>query len=754
MALRFATTSATEDVVVSARKRVELLQDVPGSVAVIDGPEIAGRGITSIQDLTDTLPGVTFAQGGTTDRQFIRGIGSGDNPSLEQSAGVFIDDVYYGRSRSSQAVLFDVERVEVLKGPQIAYFGNNVIAGALNVLTREPGQVLSADALVTVVPRFGRQSVEAAVDLPMSSVFGMRIATFAAREEGWINDVGTGEHVPHSDTAALRDTLLWKPTDQLTARLKLQYSRERERGGLPIVSSHCPQARPFPSPTGFCAAALGVGAGSYADSFTRATDEGQATRLTTQDYVGTLTLDRGAFTVTSVTAYTNFKYELQTDLDLTPVNLLSAIAPEQHRQVSQELRIASDSDRPSSFMAGIYYQQGRVSVQDAFNYGFLNPVIASLPPFAPLQPFLPLVISDQFRESQQTVSAFGEMTQKIAPGLSMTGTLRFSREAKDFVQTVGADTSVREFGPVSPFPGELAPLAAAFAKGANLATVGTTALERSDSHWSPSVSLLYSVNDGVVVYARYDEGFKAGGFNGADLSGDAAELPFSPEKVDSFEIGSRSHVPGGRLRLDVDLFRSSYRDLQLAGIEPTGAGGGYVNRVRNAGGVVSQGIDVVASILILPQLHMSLSGTYLDAHYTRYPNATATALQTLGGSVTQDLSGQPTPFAPRISADWRLTCSLQISSALEFRFENRLYAQSRVFLDFNNDPNTTQRGYARDDITMALAGKSGWEMSITGQNLSDRTIRTYGTPLPVTLGSYAFINEPPRSVLIFLKYAF
>jgi outer membrane receptor protein involved in Fe transport len=185
-----------------------------------------------------------------------------------------------------------------------------------------------------------------------------------------------------------------------------------------------------------------------------------------------------------------------------------------------------------------------------------------------------------------------------------------------------------------------------------LATVGTTTQARKDKHFSPSLIVQYDATERVMLYARFDHGFKAGGFNGVDLTGNAAALPFAEETVDAFEVGVKSALLDNRATLNADVFRSSYDDLQLAGIVPSSAGT-YVNRVQNAGGAISQGIEVDGSLRITPRLLTTLSGTYLDSYYTRYTNATPTALQTLQGIPVQDLSGQETPFAPKFSAPGR-----------------------------------------------------------------------------------------------------
>jgi iron complex outermembrane recepter protein len=182
--------------------------------------------------------------------------------------------------------------------------------------------------------------------------------------------------------------------------------------------------------------------------------------------------------------------------------------------------------------------------------------------------------------------------------------------------------------------------------------------------------------------------------------------------------------------------------------------GAYVNRVQNAGGALSQGVELETEGRITRELRTSLSVAYLEAYYTRYPNATPTALQTLAGAKFQDLTGQTTPFAPRWSADWSIVYEIPVAANLKLRTQNDLFARAAELLNFNNDPYSAQGGYVREDLTLALAGAAGWELAVIGKNLTDRTIRTYAAAYPTSLGSFIYMTEPPRNVTLQLKYEF
>jgi len=741
------------EIVVTARKRSEPLQKTPISADVVSGDTIATQGITNVQDLTRTIPAVQLAQGTVSNRQIIRGIGSGDNPAFEQSVGTFIDDIYHGRSRTTEVGLFDISRVEVLKGPQTTYFGNNAIAGALNIVTRDPGNVLGGNVRALYTPVFNAYQLEGGIDLPVDETLAVRVSGQATGGDGWIYDVATGDHLPHTRNYAVRGTLLWKPTANFTARLKAQHSLSNATGGIPVTRVGCPPPALFGPTIGFCAATIAAGAAPYSGYFVRNTSAGQHSRMAIDDYVGTLSLDTGPFSVTSVTGFSRYNYKMDSELDQSPLQLISLSNPERYHQFSQELRITSNTSGKLEYVAGLYYQSNKLEPSQTITYGFLNAAVTGNPALASLVPYLPLAVRTDYAENAKTQSMFGALTWKPIAGLQITGALRYSVVDKDFDRTIYVVTGNFNYAPSVALPANILPVATAFITGAGVAVPSTMHLSRSDAHLSRSASIQYEPSDRIMLYARYDNGFKAGGFNGIDQTNPAALLAFAPETVDSFEAGAKTRLPGNLGTFNVALFHSKFSNLQLSGVAPS-LSGAFINRVQNAGGAISQGIEVDASLRLANHLRMSLSGAYLDAHYTSYPNATPTALQTLQGLKFQDLSGARAPLAPKWSANWTLDYGLPLTSDLTLKVTNTLFYKSAIFLNPNNDPYTQQAAYAREDLTIALASLHGWEISVIGKNLTDHIIRTYGASYPTSPGTYVFMVEPPRNISVQLKYAF
>lgn len=739
-----------QEVVVTAQLRRQGLEQVPLSAEVVSGGALANHDVLSLQDLSQTIPDVTLEKGSTTNRLFIRGIGSGDNPSFDQSVSMFFDGIYHGRARLLGASLFDIKRVEVMKGPQTTYFGNNAIAGAINIIPRGPGAKPAADARLSYTPRFGAYTAEAAGNVPMPATLGLRLAGQATGGNGWVHDLATGKDVPRTRNAAVRATLAWRPSAALNATLVGQYTREREHGGLPLVRGSCPPPAQFGAASGFCLAAIRARFTPSSADFFRRTSPGQREDLTTQDYLAKVNFERKHYRITSVTGFTRYSYALDQDLDMTPLPLLTISAPEQYRQFSQEVRAMSRGEGRLQWLAGIYYQHSHLQDTNLIGYGFLSATITGNPHLASLRPYLPFGVHDMFEESSDTGSGFAALTWHMTRRLSLTGAARYTTVHTQFRQTVAVGTAVADYGGFAPLPASVAPLGIALAGVTGLATAGSIPLSRRDSDLSPSVVVQFQPTASVMLYARYVQGFKAGGFNGVDLSGIASQLPFAPEKVTDYELGVKAALLEHTAIVNFDAFRENYTDLQLAGVVPSKAGA-YVNLVQNAGGVVSQGLELDSEVRLVRGLKTSLSATYLDAYYSRYPDATPTALQTVQGLHSQNLRGQRPPFAPTLSGVWSISYELPISSQLSLRLENRLFATGGMFLNFNNDPFDSQGAYLREDATISLLADH-WEISLLGKNLTNRVIRTYGAALPISLGTYAFMTEPPRNLTVQVRY--
>jgi outer membrane receptor protein involved in Fe transport len=267
------------------------------------------------------------------------------------------------------------------------------------------------------------------------------------------------------------------------------------------------------------------------------------------------------------------------------------------------------------------------------------------------------------------------------------------------------------------------------------------------------VNFEYDLAPGILAYASYAHGFKAGGFNGQDTSPDQMAVPFGPEKVDAYELGLKTGLLDRRMILNVAVFRSEYTDLQVGGARPFVTSPAAT--VQNAGGARSQGIDISQRWAITRGLTSSLEIQLLDAKYTSYPNANATSYQAVLGIPRQDLTGARTPYSPKYSGNWSLTYEAPLTGDFNLHVGGSLYFTSRFNMTTNNDPFLDQAGYGKLDVSIGINNtKSNWDATLLVRNATDRLYSVYGAAAPTSLGSYSLQIDPLRSYTAQLRWHF
>lgn len=757
-------TATIEEIVVTAQHRTEHLQDVPISVQVLSGQTIATQNINSLNTLVQLAPSVHISGtggGGRANELFIRGVGSGNNQSFDQSVGMFIDDIYHGRSRTSGSTFLDLERVEILKGPQSTFFGNNAIAGAFNIITRKPGEKFEANARA-LYGQDGQYALEGAAGGPVSDTLGLRIAATFNGLDGWLKNSVTGAKSPNEDNAAGRVTLVYRPDDAFDATLKLEAARKKNAGAWGAQVENCPAPAPF-VPDGSCAARIAQGLPSGLDNDIVTNSPGDGAKLTTREGLLTMNYRLAGHVLTSVTGYYDYRSKLRIDGDFTPLTLLHINAPERYRQFSQEIRLASPAGQTFEYMVGGYFQSGRLRFSQDFSYNFLNgPIAAPGSPFAALVPYLPIGQTTAYHQDETSYAAFGSLTWNVTDRLRLSGGLRGTQVEKDYDQQVFFGTATASYGGVNPLPAALQPLAAKLGIGAPASFVG----RRKDHAWLPSAKAQYDLTPDAMIYASYARGFKSGGFNGTDNTGVQANLPFAPEHVDAYEAGLKSELFNRRLQFNVAAFLSDYKDLQVT--TNVTATGNIQSLVRNAAAVRPQGVEVETQWAVTRDLRLSAALTYLDAHYRNYPNANLTILQTFCRKTyvapacsglpnpvpaSQDLSGRPTQYAPEWGGNITGSYGVDVGSSLRLSGEVSAIFSSDYYLTNVDDPMVHQDGYVKFDARLGIATRDGrWALDLIGKNLNDRTIRTFAQPLPTSTGATYAQKQQPRNFALQLRY--
>ena len=738
-----------EEIVITAQKREESQQRVPLSVQVVDGKTLGDHNINSLTTLSETTPSLHVEPIGRSNDMYLRGIGSGNNSSFDQSVATFEDDIYHGRSRTSASTFLDLNRIEILKGPQSTYFGDNAIAGAISLVTNQPRDEFEAFSRA-LYGQYGQYAYEGAISGALTSTFAARLAATVNGMTGWLKNTNDGTHSPGQSNKAARLTLLWRPTEKLDISWKNEFGKEGQRGGLVQQIISCPPPAPFKA-AGFCSQAIAAGLPTGTRNNLNSFSPGQGTVLNTAETVLTANYHLGGgLTLTSLSGYYYYDYDLLVDGDGLPANLLTAAVPEHFHQFSQELRLTSPNGGVFEYMGGLYFHDSRLEAGQDVDYFFLTPRLTS-PGFAALGPYLPLGQNITYTLPEKTYSVFGSATWHATDQWSFSAGLRGSEVKKNIDRTLYYGTATQNYDSVVQLPANLQTLAG----GAGLGTPGAMAQSRTDRALMPSAKAQYQFSSTGMAYLSFSRGFKAGGFNGTDITGVAANLPYKPEYVNAYETGLKTTWLDSRLLLNADLFLMDYTGLQVTANNygPTGA---VISLVKNAATARSQGVELEARWLVTSHFQLSAEATYLEAKYRSYPNAGPTTLQQAQGIGIQNLTGRPTSLAPRWSEN--VTASYELSLGGDYRFTTEAigFCSAQYFLSSGtDDPFLSQGDYCRLDARLLLqAPENRWDVAIIGRNLTDRAILDMGSALPTSAGSFIVNKEQPRNVAVQFEVRF
>lgn len=749
-----ADSAATlSEVVVTAQRREQQLQKVPISISVASGEVISNQALTNLQSVSDRLSSVHISPSSAADVLSIRGIASGNNPGFEQSVATFVDGIYRSRSRGIRSVLFDVDRVEVLKGPQITFFGNNAIAGAFNVTTRKPGRDFSYDASALYAGPDGERILSAAVTLPASDTLSFRFAGQYSGMDGYVDNARLDRDAPNLRDWIGRASMAWTPSDSFRSDLRVDVVRMRDTGTYAAEIQGCPAAAEYgfnPAGTSTCARALRA-AGGPVDNTLNDRASGPET-LFNYDMVEAAFTNRlsvGAFSLVSTTGYFDHDLELEEDVNpfdisaaeqtATPVNsptLGSFSGPENYHSFSEELRLESPTGGFLEYTLGAYYSHGSLDGERDVGYftadfaGRTGGLVAAGTPISSIEPS---------SQTDSTRSVFAAATLNFTGALRLNLGLRYSDVKKeahrvDFVGTSGPFIS-STFVPFAPnVQAVLFPLL-------GLNPTDNPSPTRSDSKLMPSASLQYDLTPDLSTYASYANGFKAGGYGFT-----ATPNPFEPERVNAYEVGIRGTL-AHRLYFTLSAFLARYDDLQVSApqILPNGT---VAIRINNAAQAESKGLEAGLNWKVLERLTLTSELGYLNSTYVDFPSAPCTVRQSQLTPVNcvQNLSGRTREYAPRWSGSAGASFELPVGER-EVRIDPSVYFSSSFNMQGTLDPLTVQDGYAKVDLRVGYGPLDhSWEVALIGKNLADKTTATFIQTVGTSPGTTYALADRGRSV--------
>lgn len=674
-----------EEVIVTAQKRAESLQDVPISVSALQGDKIANSGISNMAALADYVPNLVISDAPVSTNIYMRGMGSSNNQSFEQSVGMYIDGIYMGRGRQYRSPFMDIERVEVLRGPQGTLFGKNTVAGAVNVITAspDPDDEFNGNLAVTLESNDG-YIAEGVFSGPFSDSFALR-AAFKYRETGgYVENTFLDQDEPQIEELIYRITAAWDVSDDLELKFKAGQSRYDRTGvasGTTLYLTPEQRDEQVPNRGAFANIAYTLTDLNYpgfADEvdkgFTIFKDNGfgadgetvgiginpESSDNDTDNLVLNINYQMGEHTLTAITGYSAYQYIDGADVDWLPLQFIARDDDQEFDQVSQELRITSPSSDRFEYIAGAYIERGNLEfdrqvVVDASLGGLVQPTFG-------VNSLLALLTggaytADQFGrthlfvQESESWAVFAQGTFHLSDTLRLTLGLRYTEESKEVHSSQTMSDSLTGIGNASDN----------YFLGLIQATQFDTYRysydrERDTDKWIPSLNIQWDAGDDHMLYATFTGGFKSGGFTAADdgapafaFNADGSQRPLAPrefpcaptqalgscydlntpaddfefedEEVVAMEIGGKHTLKGGAMTLNWAAFHTQYDNLQTSIFKGISFG------VTNAAETTVQGLEVDMLWQASDNLRIGANASWLDASYDFYPTAPCTALQ-------------------------------------------------------------------------------------------------------------------------------
>jgi iron complex outermembrane receptor protein len=602
-----------EEIIVTAQKREENMQDVPVSVTALSAAAIENQRIVQFSDLTRAAPSLTISEGTSANNSsiFLRGIGTtAFSTSVEPSVSVVIDDIAVVQQAQAFANLSDIERVEVLRGPQGTLFGKNASAGVVNVVTKGPSDNFTGGFQISATDDTEIRA-EAMVSGPLGDTAGFRLNGYYTYREGFFRNLTTGNRTNGEDGFGFRGKFNFDASDKLTVKLAADYSERNSTTGVRSLRFVGAGARSFGVPTLVLAPSL-VGITPGSDNFkVRLNDEFDSH---TKQFSGSakFILDLGGASLTSISSYQDWKYSYSgEDVDGTDLNVLGALTgglasgglaqggPFHATSFTQELRVASDGAGPFKYLAGLYYSDA--NTDRAFARG---PVT--------------LLAGWDSTASTRSLAAFAQLDYDISDRTRIGGGIRVNNEK------IGVDFTNLIIPAVPP---------------ANNATCLVTCTgSDKETAVTYKISLQHDLADRVMAFATFATGYKGQGFDiSTGFTPARAARPVSAEHSKAYEIGIKSRLFDNRLQLNLTGFWTDYDDFQAqAGVIDAVTGLVQLG-LNNVGKLRTKGIELEMSAEPVSGLRIDGSAAYVDAKIRAFPAANCY----VGQAVTPQVGSAP-----------------------------------------------------------------------------------------------------------------
>lgn len=707
-----------KEIIVTARKRSESLREVPVSVQVVGGETLASKSIVQLAEIVPLVPNLRVAAGTSSPFTFIRGFGTGVSLAFEQSVGKFIDNVSYGRDQDARIPVFDVDRVEVLKGPQVLLFGNSTTAGAINITTRKPGATFSADGSAGYEFNSNEVILQGGVTLPLTEYASLRVAgLYDNQSKGWIFNDLTKETEPRNKVYAGRATLRLLPAPDLEIMLKAEVDRVRSNGiTLETIRQPTNPLAQFPDIKRDLRRSVNTNVAPFFNP--------ERAEMNNATYQADINYDLGEGTIASVTAYRDMKF-LTSLSNGSNIPFFNALIGQSYRQLSQELRYSGKIGKLDLTVGG-YYEHGELRSYTTLQ---VNLALIGQPLASGGFPFANLYLYDHDTDNY---SAFADLEYHFTSKFSVAAGARFTSYRKVAAQSSQPTEVVSNYR-LSDSRSRLiqairtTPAFVGAAIGALRSTPHAfTDLTKKENYLQPQFVARYEIDPDTNLYAKYVRGDKAGGFD-QNYAFAARPAGFESERGEALEAGLKGFLGRRTVDYSIVVFRETFSNLQTSVFQSP------LVVIANVGEARSQGVELDLGWRLASGLRVTFNGAYLDAKYVDYPGAPCTINQTLatpaGTTCVQNRSGTPAQLASKWSGALGVEYERPIGSGdLTLAVGGNVYARSGYNVSTTNDPLFDAPGNAQIDAHIDIRSSSGgWTASLFGRNLTDFHALDYAT---------------------------
>ena len=729
------TTAGVADIIVTAEKRSTSLQRTPISVTAISGDVLQQQQIRTLVDVQALVPGVKIGENNGYAQITVRGVGiSGFHPASDSAVAVNVNEVYISRPIAQLTSMFDVGSLEVLRGPQGTLYGRNATAGAVNITTTRPTNEWSGYVRGSY-GNFSAVNLEAAAGGPLiEDKLLVRIAGFIDRNDGRAKNLVTGSGVDDRNARGIRGTLVFKPSENLSATVIAEHYFQRDHANARhYFGADRDIGGPGTLPTTTTSQLLGGFISPDVRDIAAGIDP--QFRLNTTGLTGILEWTQGNFSIKSITGWRKTASDQMSSLDGGSVLVMFNHTGERARQFSEELQMHYDTDRLHA-TGGLYYFDERDFVTPGAVYALSDIVLR--PPLPPS--YYGIVLSQVGRLKTKAYAVFGQATYDMTNSLSLTAGLRYSKEKKDLVSRNLLDLTLSRryvYNPANPFfdPTPLPPV------------VPVAEPNKTFNSVTPKIGLQYQVTPRILFYVTYARGFKSGNFETIDAS-----PAYKPEKLTDYEGGIKLTTADRRLRVNLSAFYYDYADLQVQQVVNT------TLITNNAGNSRVYGGELESVFAPTDDLTISLNMTYLHARYTDYigPDG-ARPLDVIPGTRTPrnvSFNGKRLNNAPDFTAHLSIEKTFPIfTGRLAIRGEGD-YSSKFYFTPGNYDL-LSQKAFAKANAFLSYRDDRGW--SITGfvRNITDKITKTSAN-VNAALNGAAIEGSiaPPRTYGVELGFKF